>query len=181
MDDHVLDGVDVVGDARHDIAAAPRLEEAQRLAQEVPVGVQAHVEDEALAQPVHHVHPHRAEEVIEQIDREQHPAEPRERPEIAGGDDLVEDLPQDLRGVEARGGHHEHAEEPQRQSRPVRAEVAREPRKHPPIGYAQRLDVLLEAIRFPMMATAAASSSSVQHLRVTPTCEDDHRGGEQPP
>jgi len=139
----------------------------------VPVGVQAHVEDEALPQPVHHVHPYATEQVIQQVDPQQHPAKARQRPEVARGDDFIEDLPQDLRRIEARPGHHEHAHETKRECRPVRAEVVREPNHHPAIGYAQRLNIFLVSARHLLVAAASSASSSMQHLRVTPTSEDD--------
>ena len=53
---HVLDRVHIVGQARHDVTGASGLKEVERLAQQMAIGIEAHVKHEALPELVHDIH-----------------------------------------------------------------------------------------------------------------------------
>lgn len=91
MRDQHLQGAHVVGEARHQLASLPALEEGQGKALEMAVEAQAQVVNEALAQDVADVQVAAADEAAEQVDAEQAGGQADDALDIELGDGLVDD------------------------------------------------------------------------------------------
>ncbi len=119
MHHEILDGADVVADARHDVAGAlvGEIVEVQR--HQVAEALHADLQDEALPEQVHDVRARRAEHEAGDGQAQEAQRQGRQQGGVAGDDDLVEDVleHQGRRQSARRGAEHgEHAEE---QARPV--------------------------------------------------------------
>ena len=132
VDEDALDRIHVFDDARHQVTRGARVEVAHRQPLEPRVHVPAHVVDDILLEGIVDADAQAVEQVTQQEGAQQAEHDPRELVRLPLADDLIDDLPREMRKGEAACRRQYRAKHRSHGHPPIRRQVDRHAPDHFP-------------------------------------------------
>src|SRR5581483_6127916 len=117
--DHVLDGVNVAGEAGHDLAGLSGVVVGEGESVEMAVGLEAQVEDDALSEPSDEIVEGEGDEAAKGVQAQNHPEDKIERAPLLVRQDVVNRVAHDHRHQDRRKGDAQQQKHGQRHALPI--------------------------------------------------------------